>query len=106
MSDFDEFFVHEVTVRRLTGSGGMGKTYAAPVTLLVFVDDKRRLVRGQDAQQVISETSIYGAVEYGSEFTPGSTVDLPSGRRATVITCGVKTSGELGLPDHFEAACT
>jgi len=106
MSDFNDFFVHTVTVRTLTGAGGMGQTFAAAVTKTVFADDKRRLVRGPNAEQVISESSVYGDVADAGAFTPGSEVDLPSGRTAVVIVCAVKTSGTLGLPDHFEAACT
>jgi hypothetical protein len=104
--DLDDFLVHTATVRTLTGQGGMGKTFAAPVEVPCFADDKRRLVRGPDAVQVVSESTIYTRVEQAARLTPGSEVVLPSGRTAVVITAAARTSGPLDLPDHVEAALT
>lgn len=113
MSELADFMVHSVTVRTLLGAGGMGATWASPVTLApatgdgVFVDDKRRLVRAADAAQVVSESTVYDVdVEHGPLYAPGSEVTLPSGRVATVIAVAVRTSGPLALPDHVEAALT
>lgn len=111
MSDLDDFMVHTVTVRTLLGSGGMGQTWAPPAVLAppagVFVDDKRRLVRGPDAAEVVSETTVYDAdVARAGLWAPGSRADLPSGRTATVIIAAVRTSGALELPDHVEVALT
>lgn len=113
MSDLADFMVHTVTVRTLTGTGGMGPVLAEPVTLHpavdggVFVDDKRRLVRAADASQVVSESTLYDvAVDRAALYQPGSEIDLPSGRTAIVITTAVRTSGGLDLPDHVEAALT
>lgn len=110
--DLEDFYVHTVTVQTLTGSGGMGDVFAAPLTLSpdtdtgVMVDDKRRLVRSKDGSQVISETSIYGRPALATVLLEGSLVTLPSGRVATVITTADRTSGALDLPDHVEAALT
>lgn len=107
MSELADFMVHTVTVRTLLGSGGMGDVYAEPIVLSVFADDKRRLVRAPDATQVISETTVYDVdTAHGPLFAPGSEVDLPSGRTATVITVAVRTSGPLDLPDHVEVSLT
>ena len=106
MSDLADFWVHTVTVRTLTGSGGMGDTYAASTQLVGFVDDKRRLVRAPDATQVISESTYFGPVENAAALTPGSEVTLPSGRVATVITAAARTAPGLDLPEHVEAALT
>jgi len=103
--DLADFWVHTVTVQTLTGSGGMGDTYAEPVDLLCFVDDKRKLVRSSSGEQVISETTIYAPAGTLS-LTEESLVTLPSGRVATVITTAARDSGGLDLPDHVEAACT
>jgi len=113
MSDeLTDFYVHTITVQTLTGSGGMGDTYADPVTLSpdtdtgVFVDDKRKLVRSSSGEQVISETTIYGRPNLIAVLLEESLVTLPTGRVATVITTGARDSGALDLPDHVEAACT
>jgi len=109
--DREDFYVHTISVQTLTGTGGMGDTYAAPAILDpatdtgVFVDDKRKLVRTGDAE-VISETTIYGRPALATILLEGSLVTLPSGRVATVITIGARDSGALDLPDHVEAACT
>lgn len=105
MSDLDDFYVHTVTVRTLTGTGGMGNVYATPFPLACFVDDVVRLVRGPDAAEVVSSSTVY-APAGTTTLTPGSLVTLPSGREATVITSANRTSGALELPDHVEAACT
>lgn len=109
--DLVDFYVHSITVQTLTGSGGMGDTYAAPVTLTppdtgVFVDDKRKLVRSSSGAEVISETTIYGRPYLIAVLLEGSLVTLPSGRVATVITTGARDSAGLNLPDHVEAALT
>lgn len=106
MTDLVDFWVHTITVRTLTGTGGMGDTYAAPTQLVGFVDDKRRLVRAADATQVVSEATYYGPVEQAAALTPGSEVTLPSGRVATVITAAVRTAPGLDLPEHVEAVLT
>lgn len=114
-SDLDVFMVHTVTVRTLLGTAGMGTQWATPVTLSpadgggggVFVDDKRRLVRGTDASQVVSESTVYDVdLTHADLWAPGSEVDLPSGRTATVITTATLTSGPLNLPDHLAVALT
>lgn len=113
MNELDEFMVHTITVRTLTGAGGMGTVYADPVVLSpttengVLIDDQRRLVRGQDAAEVISETTIYDIdMTHAALFTAGSLVTLPSLREATVLTVAVRDSGDLDLPDHIEIALT
>jgi hypothetical protein len=110
-SELDEFMVHAVTVRTRLGAGGMGTSWAAPATFTpptgVFVDDKRRLVRGADAAQVVSEATLFDVdVDRASAYTPGTEVTLPSGRVATVITVAARTSGPLELPDHVEVTLT
>jgi hypothetical protein len=104
--ELDDFLVHTVTVRTLTGEGGMGQTFAAPVEVSCFADDATRLVRGPDAAQVVSGATVYARSDQAHRFAPGSEVDLPSGRTATVITVAHRTGGALDLPDHVEAALT
>lgn len=104
--EMTEFYVHTVSTKTLIGTGAYGDVHAEPVDTAGFVDEKRRLVRDTTGQQVISETTIYGPPERKLVWTPGSLITLPSGREATVITCGVSDSGDLDLPDHVVAALT
>lgn len=104
--ELDDFYVHTVTVRTAAGTGGMGQNFAAPVDVACFVDDAVRLVRALDAAQVVSSSTLYAGPEHAAHFTPGSEVDLPSGRTTTVITAAYRDGGPLDLPDHVEAALT
>lgn len=102
--DLADFWVHTVTVEALTGSGGMGDTYAAPASLICFVDDKRRLVRAASGEEIISESTLYAPA--GTELPDQSRVTLPSGRVATVISTSIFDSAALDLPDHIVLALT
>lgn len=104
--ELSEFWVHEVTVKTVIGTGAYGPVYAAPVTVSCFATDKRRLVRNSEGKEIISETTLNGPTAHALVWTPGSLVTLPSGREATVITCSSHTSGDLDLPDHAEATLT
>lgn len=107
MSELDDFMVHTVIVRTLTGSGGMGQTFADPVDVVCFVDDQRRLVRDTHGAEIVSESTVLDVdTAHAATWAPGSLVTLPSGREATVITCAVRTSGDLDLPDHLEVSLT
>jgi len=113
-----DFYVHQISVQTLTGTGGMGDVFADPVQMQCLVEEK--LVRSPLGNEVFSETKIYaapmlsvypssitypGGVLYPSLnlLTEGSQVTLPSGDVATVTTAAVHNSGSLGLPDHVEA---
>lgn len=74
----------QVTIEALTGSGGMGDVYAAPVTVQALVDESTRLVRGPDAAEVVSSATVYAPA--GTVAPPGSRVTLPGGDQRTVIT--------------------
>jgi len=81
-------FMHTVTVRPLTGSGGMGSTYGDPVAVLGFVLEESKLVRDASAAEVVSSTQVYCAFDVAAP--PGSLVTVWPGtafeREATVIT--------------------
>jgi len=104
--DLADFYVHTISVQTLTGTGGMGDTYADPVDRACFVDDKRRLVRSSSGEEVTSETTIFGPPALSEVVVAESLVTLPSGRVATVITTSNLDSGAMDLPDHFEANLT
>ncbi|MGV8972909.1 MAG: hypothetical protein ACOH10_11355 [Rhodoglobus sp.] len=78
---------HEVAVRAITGSGGMGSTYAAPETVPAFVIDERVLVRDASGAEVVSSTQVH--LGFDVTAPPGSLVTVWPGvageREATVI---------------------
>lgn len=82
------FTPHEVSVRALTGSGGMGQSYADPVTVPAFVIDERTLVRDASGAEVVSSTQAH--LGFDVVAPPGSLVTVWPGiageREATVIS--------------------
>jgi hypothetical protein len=82
------FTPHEVTVRALTGSGGMGDTFADPVTVPAFVVDERVLVRDASGDEVTSSTQVH--LGFDVVAPPESLVTVWPGvvgeRESTVIT--------------------
>ncbi|MFF2621298.1 hypothetical protein [Oerskovia jenensis] len=105
MSELAEFFVHEVVLAPIVGSGGYGDVHGPPVPVRCLVDGRTQLVRDRAGAEVVSSTSVFAGPE-APDGPPGSLVTLPSGRIATVITQARRTSGPLGLPDHVEWALT
>lgn len=105
------WWVHEVGVRRLTGSGAGGDVYtpappAAPESVPCFVRDGTKLVRAMNGSEVVSTVQIaYPAAI--ARIPVGSKVTLPAlfgGRTSTVISSSVGDGGGLPTPDHNEAA--
>lgn len=90
---------HTVSVEPLTGEGGNGPTYGPAATVRCFRDDKRRLVRGRDGSEVVSETTLY--MRPAEDCPVGSRVTLP-GRVSTAITSTRRDGGGLPTPDHLE----
>lgn len=82
------FTPHEVSVRALTGSGGMGSTYATAVIVPAFVVDERTIVRDASGAEVVSSTTVH--LGFDVTAPPGSLVTVWPGvageREATVIT--------------------
>lgn len=106
MDDLEDFYVHTVTVETYQGTNGYGEdVFAGPVAVVGFLDDSRRLVRTQTAEQVISEAQFYTRPENGTLFTPDSRVTV-DGVVSRVIRTNVNTSGPLGLPDHTVVSLT
>lgn len=107
MSDeLEEFYVHTVTVRTFVGDGAYGPVYDDSPALECFVVSKRQLVRNQNGDQVVSETTITAPIKHGHWFTPESEVTFTSGNKATVISRGIAESGDLELPDHVAITLT
>jgi hypothetical protein len=75
MSVWDDWYDQTVTIRALTGSGGMGPVYAPAVEVQALVDESSRLVRGPDGAEVVSTATVYAPE--GTVAPPGSLVQLP-----------------------------
>jgi hypothetical protein len=52
------WYPHQISIRDLTGKGGMGSTYGAPRTLSAEVLDEQTLVRDADGREVVSSTRV------------------------------------------------
>lgn len=101
MSELAEFYVHTVAVETLSGGGPMGETYADPVDVPCFIDEKRRLIRDASGNETVSETTLWMDKAHYDLFAPGSTVTYRD-RVSTVIGRSEADSGALDLPDHLE----
>lgn len=103
-----DWYRHDVTVERFTGSGPSGDVYSTATDELGMVDDTRRLVRAADGGQVVSSTTVY----LPSSTTPvpvGSRVTLPTAfgtplRRSIVLAVSVHNGGGRPTPDHVQLA--
>ena len=101
---FPKFLLqHTATVEAFAGAGANGPVYAAAETVRCFREDKRRLVRAPNGEQVVSETTLYCLP--GTVAPPQSRVDLGT-RVATVITVADRDGGKLPVPSHVEVSCT
>lgn len=82
------FTPHEASVRALTGSGGMGDTYATAVTVPAFVIEEVVLVRDASGAEVTSSTQVH--VGFDVVAPTGSLVTVWPGvageHESTVIT--------------------
>lgn len=104
--ELDEFYVHSVLVETYLGTNGYGEdTFAPAIAVGGFLDDSRKLVRGADAEQVISESQFYTRPENGARFPAESRVTV-DGVISRVIRTNTNTSGNLDLPDHAVVSLT
>lgn len=104
--DLADFYEHTAAVETFLGTNGYGEdTFAAPVNVACFADDTRKLVRGKDGEQVVSESTLYTYPINGPLFTADSRVTL-NGTVSRVIKTNVNDSGDLDLPDHVAVTLT
>lgn len=84
------FLPHTVTVKPLTASGGMGRTWGDPVTVSAMVQDGARMVRNSAAAEVVSSTQVH--CEFSVNAPVGSLVTVWAGtareRESEVIAVG------------------
>jgi hypothetical protein len=100
--DFGDWAVDTVIVLRRTGGGMNGTSYGPGVEVEgVFVEHKRRLVRGSDGRERVSETTVYGDTAPVPEV--GDRVRLPDGQVVEVV---VSAQHRLeGAFDHWTVNC-
>lgn len=90
---------HTMIVEPYLGTGAHGPLYGPPVTVRCFVEDKRRLLRGPNGSEVISETTAYCTL--GTVAPAESRVQV-NGRTTTVLAAMRRDGGGLPTPDHLE----
>lgn len=92
---WDDWYDQTVTIRAYGGSGGNGPIYGDPVPVACLIDDTIRQVRGPDAVEVVSSTTLQ--TPPGVNAPPGSLVTFSDGRVAQVITSSVKYADDPDL---------
>lgn len=101
-----EFMQHECTFEPYAGTSGAGaELYGAPVTLLGWLDPKRRTVRTamtetNTGDEVIAEATFH--TDRGPVIPNESRVTLPDGRTSRVVAVLDRDGGALPLPSHLE----
>lgn len=103
------FYVHKVKVQTLSGSGAYGDQFAAAVEVPAWIEETRRVVRGADGAETLSEATIRLPLSQRSSFTTGSLVELHTElagptETARVISTKVHSDGGLGAWQHLEVA--
>ncbi|MUL39630.1 hypothetical protein FZ103_00280 [Streptomonospora sp. PA3] len=96
----------DITVEPYQGAGAYGPTYGAPVAVRALMDAGRRLVRGDDGSEVVSETTLRVRLADAVSFPAHSRVTLPDGTTPTVITTSRHDGRGLPVPSHLEVALT
>lgn len=79
-----------VSVETFAGEGAYGAVYAAPVTVRWNYDGKRRLVRGANGEEVVSEGTGQAHPDDAGVFTPETRLTI-DGRASSVIAASPQT---------------
>ena len=96
---------HTVTIRPLAGSGGLGPTWGATVTdVPALVVEGAELVRGADAQEVVSSARV--TVHFDVVAPPGSevTVWAGTGKERTSVVIATDGAPHPTLPSFLTLA--
>jgi hypothetical protein len=91
---------HRVLVEPYLGTGPSGPQYGPAVTVRAFLEEKTRLVRSPQGDEVISSATFYARLD--AVCPAKSRVTLPAGRRTAVIAALRRDGGGLPTPDHLE----
>lgn len=100
-----DFQTTTVSVETFRGVGAGGKeAFDAPVDSVCVLDDARKLVRGANGDEVVSESTIYTDLAEAPKFIPDSKVTLPT-RTARVLLAKPHVIGDPDV-DHLEVVLT
>lgn len=108
MSDpLADWWRHQITLRRWTGEGSDGPTFAAAETPKAAIGGETKLVRNALNAEVVSTVQIALPASVGF-VPPQSEIDLPAafgGRTTRVLSTAVGDGGGQPTPDHIELYC-
>lgn len=91
---------HTAVIEPYLGTGPSGPKYGPSAVVRCFTDERTRLVRGPDGDQVTSSATVYAGSD--TVCPVKSRVTLASGRRTTVLAALRRDGGGLPTPDHLE----
>lgn len=97
------WFTTAVAVTPYEGESSTGPTFGAEQTVLVRVNEGRKLVRDRNGDEVVSETTIYGPLAAADAFPPESLVTV-NGRPTRVIAASPRQGLRGRGLDHVEVA--
>jgi len=92
-----------VSVETWKGEGAYGPLYEDLVTVRWNYDGKRRLVRGANGEEVVSEGTGQAHPDDAAQFTPESRLTI-DGRSSTVLTASPQSV--RGHVHHVKVACS
>lgn len=105
-------FTQTVDVETLTGSGAYGDVFASPVTVACFVNDRSKMVRNSNGDEIVSTTTLYAPLTASpdvpataGQFAPGSRVTV-NGRTAYVVNAARRDSAGPSRIWHTEVTLT
>lgn len=105
------WWVHEVGVHRLVGSGSRGDVYdppldADPAPLVGFWNDGTKLISSDGGEQVTSTAQF--AFPAGEAAVPAGSKVVPPARFGArlrkVVASALGDGGGMPTPDHYELA--
>jgi hypothetical protein len=96
---------HQVTVQPQLGEGSAGDVYGGAVPVRCFRDERRRMVRNPQGQEVVSEVTLLCRLRYANVFTPDAKVLLDDGREVFVMQVSRRDDSGLGAWQHLEVVC-
>lgn len=105
MAGIARLFNQTVTVETYLGTGVKGPTFAAPASVLCFVDDSRKLVRDSTGEQVVSSTTVYAPLSVYAQFPVDSKVTV-NGRTARVVAVELQNSAGPASVHHTQVNLT
>ena len=99
--DLTQFFGQTATVETYLGAGPTGDLYAAPVTVMGFLDDGVVREATDHGVQLVAQTKWYCALEDADTHTPGSRITV-NGRVVYVAKMRRRDASSFDGPSHTE----